>query len=204
MSRIEFSISDIIEKSWVRFKQNPFFWIGLAFLNLIINPPAGLPPVVSIPITLLGLYVSASITLMSIKYMRGEVVGWADLMSVDMKVFFNYILFTITAVVGVMIGLFLLIIPGLYLAVRLIFAPFLIVDQKIGFDQAIEKSWQMTAKNEGKIIMYILTLLLMLFVGFFLFLFGFIVALAVTGLSNATLYLIFLNKQNKYLNNDFN
>ena len=82
------------------------------------------------------------------------------------------------------------------------FAPFLIVDQKMGFDQAIEKSWKMTAKNEGKIIMYILTLLMMLFIGFFLFLFGFIVAFAVTGLSNATLYLIFLNKQNKYLNDD--
>ncbi|MAZ58659.1 MAG: hypothetical protein CMP56_04565 [Flavobacteriales bacterium] len=202
MSRIEFSISNVIEKSWVRFKTNPFFWIGLAFLNIIITPPAGLPPIINFPVTLLGLYVSASITLMSIKYMRGESVGLRDLTSIDFKVFFNYILFTITALVGVIIGLFLFILPGLYIAVRLIFAPFLIVDQKMGFDEAIEKSWQMTSQNTGKITTYFLTILLMVVVGFFLFLFGFIVAVAVIGLSNATLYLTFLDKHNKYLNHD--
>ena len=203
MSGVEFSISNVIEKSWDRFKGNPFFWIGLACLNIVITPPAGLPPIISLPITLLGLYVSAAITLMSIKYMRGESVGLTDLTSIDFKVFFNYMLFTITAVFGVIIGLFLFILPGLYVAVRLMFAPFLIVDQKMGFDQAIEKSWQITAHNVGKITIYILTILLMLVVGFFFFLFGFIVAVAVTGLSNAMLYLTFLDKENKYLNNDF-
>jgi len=202
VSRIEFSISHIIARSWDRFKENPFFWIGLAFLNIIITPPAGLPPIISFPVTLLGLYISASITLITIKYMRGESVGVRDLISIDFQVFLNYILFTITALVGVFIGLFLLILPGLYLAIRLIFAPFLIVDQKMGFDQAIEKSWQMTAQNVGKITMYILIVLLMVFIGFFVFFFGIIVALAVTGLSNAILYLTFLDKENKYLNND--
>jgi len=203
MSGVQFSISNVIEKSWDRFKENPFFWIGLACLNIVITPPAGLPPVITLPITLLGLYVSASITLMSIKYMRGESVGVRDLTSIDFNVLFNYMLFTITAVFGVIIGLFLFIIPGLYIAVRLMFAPFLIVDQKMGFDQAIEKSWQMTAHNVGKITIYILTILLMLVVGFFFFLFGFIVAVAVTGLSNAMLYLTLLDKENKSLNNDF-
>ena len=204
MSRIEFSISDIIETSWNRFKQNPFFWIGIAFLNIILNPPAGLPPMVILPITCLALYVSASTTLMSIKYMRGELVGFTELSAIDFKVFFNYVLFTITALVGVVVGLFLFIIPGLYLAVRLIFAPFLIVDRKMGFDQAIQESWHMTAKNEAKITMYLLTIVLMFFAGFFLFLFGVILAFAVSALCHANLYLIFLEKVNQYENYDLN
>jgi uncharacterized membrane protein len=198
MSCVIFSISDIVEKSWNRFKQNPFFWIGLALLNIIINPPATLPPFVSFPLTLFSLYISASITLMSVKYMRSELVGFSDLISIDWKTFFNYILFTITAGVAVGIGLLLFVIPGLYLVVKLIFAPFLIVDQKMGFDQAIEQSWKMTAKNEGKLIMYILTILMILCVGFFLFVFGFIVAVAVVGLSNATLYLTFINNDHDF------
>ena len=37
MTKLHFSVSDIIQNSWDKFKSEPFFWIALTIINLFLG-----------------------------------------------------------------------------------------------------------------------------------------------------------------------
>jgi len=59
----------------------------------------------------------------------------------------EYILASIISGIVVIVGLILLIIPGIILAVRLQYATYLVVDKNLGALEAIKKSWKITRGN---------------------------------------------------------
>ena len=63
----------------------------------------------------------------------------------DLPVIVNYVIgmFLLTIIVG--IGFLLLIIPGLILGVKFNLVPFLIVDKKMNFLDAMKESWKLTS-----------------------------------------------------------
>jgi len=50
----------------------------------------------------------------------------------------------IVATIAILIGLLLLIVPGLILLWRLFLAPYVLIDQKVGIEEALRRSWRMT------------------------------------------------------------
>ncbi|MGI9542170.1 MAG: hypothetical protein ACR2MX_02865 [Cyclobacteriaceae bacterium] len=86
--------------------------------------------------------------------------------------YLNVILSNLLVSAVVVMGLILLIVPGIIVACRLAFVPYLVMDRDMEAIAAVEKSWQMTRGHAWKIfglvllaIPIILLGLLMLFIG---------------------------------------
>ena len=80
-SIISFSIEEHLQTSWSKFKEAPIFWIGICLFSILIGAPSNISPFMTLGVTIISMYFSASITLMTINYMKGNTVSINDLMS---------------------------------------------------------------------------------------------------------------------------
>ncbi len=67
--------------------------------------------------------------------------------------YWNAILANILVGVIVVIGLILLIIPGIVFACKLAFTPYLVVDRKMEVIEAVKESWRMTDGHAGTVFL---------------------------------------------------
>jgi hypothetical protein len=81
--------------------------------------------------------------------------------------YLNIILANLLVFALVAIGLFALIVPGIIIACRLTFVPYIVMDKKLDPIESVELSWKLT-RGHGW------TIFLMGFVSFFIYIFGFI------------------------------
>lgn len=86
--------------------------------------------------------------------------------------FLPLFVFTIVSTILIIIGLFLLVIPGLYLSIAYIFAPCLIVDKNIDFWPAMEISRKKVNQNFLGILFFSIVLMLINMIGCIPFLLG--------------------------------
>ncbi|MBF25619.1 MAG: hypothetical protein CMP49_03770 [Flavobacteriales bacterium] len=202
MSQISFSIFNIIETGWCKFKKQPFFWIAITVLNLLVGSigssfdidvdtfETSINPI-GVAASLLSLYISAAITLMAIKYMRGELISFHHLTAISINKFVHYFLATVVSTIFIIIGFILFILPGIYIMSRLLFVRYLVVDKNLNFDEAIKQSWKMTNDNVFTLYLFLCMLALILLIGFILFVVGLLIAIPIITLASAELYLLF-------------
>jgi hypothetical protein len=79
--------------------------------------------------------------------------------------YLSIILANLLVIALVVLGLFALIIPGIIIACRLVFVPYIVMDKKLDPIEAVETSWRMT-RGHGWTIFF------MGFTSFFLVIFG--------------------------------
>tara|TARA_B100000579_G_C22768390_1_gene822691 strand:- start:52 stop:663 length:612 start_codon:yes stop_codon:yes gene_type:complete len=196
---VSFSIEEHFSSAWKRFKKSSVFWICISLFSIAIGAPGSSfsSPNMMIVFTAISMYFSAAIVLMSINYMKGDQVTINNLIDINFLTFIHYFLVSILCGIVVFIGAIFLILPGLYLASRLIFAQYLVVDKKITFDQAIMESWVLTKGNEWNLINFLLVTFLVFITGFFALFVGLLVAIPVVSLATASLYLCFTKNHSK-------
>jgi len=208
MSDITFSISELIQDAWSKFKEKPGFWILITIISIVlgyfgdyglsVDPEsfeASFTSIQGLVISILSLYLSASITLIYIKYMRGESVSLNDLFAVDLNKFIHYVLAVLVSGFLMVIGFILLILPGFYIMARLMFVQYLVLDRNLSFSEAIKKSFNM---SEGRVLDFISFMFAMSFLvilGLLSLVFGILIAIPVSSLATAKLYLLFLNNE---------
>ena len=209
MSTIHFSISNTISLAWSKFKENIPTWIGVSILVLVLGAIAGentifyggiditYPSNSGIIFGVIIAYLELGIIKMAINHIRGEAIDFKDLYSVSLKTFLNYIVAYIIAVFFIIIGLILLIIPGIHLALRFMFVQYLIVDKDMSFDVAIKESMKMTKGNTINLFLLVLTFVLIAIAGIICLFVGLIVACPVIWLAGAYIYTIFEQKTNQ-------
>lgn len=118
---------------------------------------------------------------------RGDILEIKDIL----EVFHNYvnaILANLLTGVIVMIGLFLLIIPGIVFACKLAFVPYLVVDQRMEAIQAVKTSWNMTSGYSWKVFLIGLVAIPLEIAGLICFGVGIIFATMWISLAFASLY----------------
>ncbi|NMB70825.1 MAG: hypothetical protein GYA22_01575 [Bacteroidales bacterium] len=81
--------------------------------------------------------------------------------------YLNIVLANLLVFALVAIGLFALIVPGIIVACRLAFVPYIVMDKKLDPIESVELSWKLT-RGHGW------TIFLMGFIAFFIYIFGFI------------------------------
>jgi len=193
---IEFSIEKIIKSAWHRFNDNRVFWIGVALLSLSMSIPGNIFPTLGILFTLVSCYISASVIRISINFMQGHLVNYNDFFQIDTMQFFNYLAALILCSVSILLGFLFFVIPGIYLMTRFIFVQYFVIDKKISFDAAIKRSWKITKGNEINLLAFLFAMVIIFVLGFLAFVIGVVVAIPITQLSTAKLYLTFLNDEN--------
>lgn len=192
-----FSPTEAIKFGWNTFKANPGFLIGVLVIvfvtqlavSLIVNSV----PTDSSSVTVVSFFLSliTNLTLIVIslglinsmlKLVNTGKGNFSDVFSefTNFNLLVNYIVGSIIVALIVIGGLILLIVPGIYLAIRLSQFPFLIVDKNLGAIEAIKGSWNMTKGNVINLIIFEFFCLVVVNVGLFALFVGLLVAVPVT------------------------
>jgi uncharacterized membrane protein len=104
------------------------------------------------------------------------------------KNYWNAVLANLLVGVIVVIGLFLLIVPGIIFYCKLIFTRYLVVDRKMGVIEAVSESWRMTRGHTGEVFLIALIAIPLYIAGLICFVVGVIVAIMWVKLAFASLY----------------
>lgn len=93
-----------------------------------------------------------------------------------------------TAVLGILWILALTAIPVIYLGIRWMYAPFVMIDKNTGVMESLGQSWKMTSGNMPALIGFCCLLLLLNIVGFIALIVGIFVTIIISGYAVAVSY----------------
>jgi hypothetical protein len=100
----------------------------------------------------------------------------------------RYVLASIITGIVVILGLVLLIIPGVILAIRLQYTTYLIVDKNLGPIEAIKKSWSVTRRNTWNLFFFGILLVLINILGVVCLLVGLFITIPLGMLATTFVY----------------
>jgi uncharacterized membrane protein len=92
----------------------------------------------------------------------------------------------VSIIVG--IGFILLLVPGIFLACKLVFVPYLVVDKKMGAIKAIKESWNMTSGHAWKVFLIYLVGIPVFIAGLICLFVGVIISIMWINIALASLY----------------
>jgi hypothetical protein len=102
--------------------------------------------------------------------------------------YFNVVLANLFVIVIVALGTVFFIIPGIFLACRLSFTPFLVTDRKMEAIEAVKESWRLTAGHFWTVLLIALVAIPISILGLACFGIGLIGAMMWVGMAHASLY----------------
>ncbi|MFC1939451.1 YciC family protein [Chloroflexota bacterium] len=143
--------------------------IGFIYSILIVNP------------------VEFGVAFAYLKAARGDKLEIKDMFEA-FRNYWNAVLANLLVCVIVIIGFFLLIIPGIIFACKLAFTPYLVVDRKMEVIEAVKESWRMTNGHAWKVFLIGLLGIPISIAGVLCFGVGIIVAIMWITLAAASLY----------------
>ncbi|TAK05011.1 DUF975 family protein [Patescibacteria group bacterium] len=178
-----FSIGTAFSRGWEAFAKRPLFFIGVLFLIFVVAAAMQIPSVIInaltpenvgkidaavLPFVLVGAwvsilfafagwavqqYLSTGVMRLTLDAVLGRPYTLKSLL-VEPIVFLNALLASIIVGFLVLIGLLLFIIPGIY--VSLAFTPiiYVVLDQKVGAVEAVQRCWNLTKGNRGRIFLF--------------------------------------------------
>ena len=191
----------LLKEAWELFKKNLniiLIVIGVWFAYYLVQYISGylfetqsfLASILSLVFFVIFLVIQLGTYNLMLKVVDGHKADIKDLYTYSnalMKVIKNIVagLLVGLAVVG---GLILFIIPGIYIAVRLMFFNYYIVDKDAGIMDSIRMSWDLT--KGGVLNLFLLSILFIIvnFIGALLFGIGLAVTMPLTFLATAVLY----------------
>jgi uncharacterized membrane protein len=114
------------------------------------------------------------------------------------KNYLNVILAAILASSIIVIGFFFLIIPGIILACRLAFVPYLVMDKKLDPVKAVEESWRLTRGYGWRIFWMAILAFFIGIAGFICLIFGLIFSIIWISLAFAAMYQAVIQERGEY------
>lgn len=122
-----------------------------------------------------------------LKAARGDKLETKDMFEA-FKNYWNAVLASLLVFIIIIVGLILLIIPGIFFACKLAFTPYLVVDRKMAVMEALEESWRMTGGHAWKVFLIGLLAIPICIAGLLCFIVGIIISIMWVSLAFASLY----------------
>ena len=123
----------------------------------------------------------------NLKAARGDKLEITDMFAA-FKNYWNAVLANLLVGAIIVLGLVLLIIPGIIFACKLAFTPYLVLDRKMEVTEAVKESWRMTNGHAWKVFLIGLLAIPISIAGLICFGVGIIVAFMWITLALASLY----------------
>ena len=189
-----FSVGESFSFAWTLFKKRPGFFIGIMLIVSIISgiishvfpAPTEQTPSSVIGLVLvaflIGLLIQAFIKMASIHLLlkaHDDVASAqvSDLWYPEWSLFLNYVGGALLSGIIIAVGFILLIIPGIYFALRFAFVTYAIVDKKLSPMDALKESTRITEGHKWQLLGLILALIGINIVGAILLLVGLLVTI---------------------------
>lgn len=188
-----FSIKECLAFGWRTFKAHPWVFVKVAIAYVVIQLLLGfvqavLPEFVS---PLVGIVVGTFLGIGVISfYLKAhdapQSASVRDLWRPEP--FWRYLVTSVVAGVIIMIGFFLLVVPGIILALAWSFALYLVIERKMWTLEALKESARITRGSRVKLFLLGLVIAAANVVGALLLLIGLIVTVPVTVLASVHAY----------------
>ena len=198
----KFKIWDHIKQSWPIYKAHFSILLLLSAVTIIIKSTGADSDLIW---TLISYIVGFLLTFIWIKYSlslvdKKEYDFFTNASIPNLKQYWNITKTIILTVLIIIVGLFLLILPGLYFAGRLLFANYISVEKNQGAIKSISDSWEMTRNNGWILFWKSFVIFLFVMLGFVLFGVGALVTYPIGCIVLAMMYRDF--QKNKLIKNN--
>ncbi len=190
-----FSIRTAISTGWMIFKAHIRLLLAVHVIALsiqfvpqfLLGDTPGVKAVVVIGSLLLSFVTALGLVRIGLNLVDGEDADLADLFSCAHLVF-KYLMASVLHGILIVIGLVLLIVPGIIWTVQFSQWPYLMVEHEMGPIEAMKASSRLTRGTRGKLILFYLATILLLFLGLFAAIVGAVVVYAVITVAGAYIY----------------
>jgi uncharacterized membrane protein len=195
MNTNTFSISEAFAFGWASFKKDPWFFVGATLalwvfsfiINMLTRNHSGILGVIGF---LIGLAASTVVTIayakIALSTNAGAHVSWNDLWAPN---YFLPMLGTmILQGICIVVGLILLIVPGIIVALMLAFSQLIVVDQGKMPIEALKESFHLTKGHLWQLFLFALAVIAANIVGAVLLVVGLLVSVPVTLIAAAYVY----------------
>lgn len=199
-----FSPNACVRFGWETFKKRPWFFVGVTVLTAVIGGIASMlsnstdyfnqaTTPANVPILLLaalgvltGLIIQTLLKMGTIQFVLrahdapegAEVVNlWAP------HPFWKYVIASILLGIVVVVGLILLIVPGIIWGLRYMFVPYLVMERDLGASDAMKESARITYGYKWQLLGFVLLLGLVNILGLLCLVVGLLVSIPVTSLA---------------------
>jgi uncharacterized membrane protein len=192
-----FSTKEALTFGWETFKKDPWFYVGvtvsLTVFSMVVNALTGGGHGIG---SVLGFVISyLASTVVTIAYVKlalsatatdGTHVGWDGLWAPEH--FFNMLGATILQSVIILVGLVLLIVPGIIASLVFVFTQLALVDKKLDPIAALKESYRLTKGHVWQLFVFTLTIVAVNIVGFLALVIGLMVTIPVSIIAAAHVY----------------
>lgn len=190
-----FSIEEAFRFGWDTFKKDPWFFVGvtaaLTIFSVVVNALTGNGyGIMAFIGFLIGLAASTVVTIayarLALSAQEGPHVGWEGLWAPEH--FLNMLGATILQSIAIVVGLILLVIPGIIVALMLMFTQLLVVDKKMSPVAALKESYRLTKGQLLQIFLFWLAIIVINIIGLIALVVGLLVTLPVSLIAVAHVY----------------
>ena len=149
-----------------------------------------------VPIVMLaigyGIFISGpigySVSWVFLKAVRREKIEIKDMFAVFERNYWNAVIAGLVTTIIIVIGIFMLIVPGIIFACRLAFVPYLIMDEKMEAMEALKASWAMTRGHGWTVFFMGLLAFFIVVAGILVLIFGVLISAMWISAAFAILY----------------
>ncbi|TSC86930.1 MAG: hypothetical protein G01um10148_35 [Parcubacteria group bacterium Gr01-1014_8] len=194
-----FSIGDSIKFGWNTFTKRPWFFIGVivclfivyGILSTVTDPEksniGGMQFLVSIAAGVIGIFVDMMLVNIALRsHDAAETVKFSD--GWNKLPFWSYLGVKILNGTIVIVGLILLIVPGIIALLILMFSNYLVIDKGLGPIEAMKESARITKGHRLQLLLFILAIAGLNIVGALALFVGLLVTIPITILAMAHVY----------------
>lgn len=203
----QFSIMEAIQLGWNTFKTRPWFFISITVVQLIISTVVPfltqllftyvfrfdeetvnmLVGITRFVVSILSFVIGIGVLRVFIESAKGKKSEFNEIFE-PKGVFIQYVLLSIVVGALTFIGYLAFIIPGIIISLMLAFASYILISEKIGFVEAIQKSRQLTKTVRWKLLGLFIVVGILQFIGLLMFGIGIFVTGPVGSLAIAHVY----------------
>jgi uncharacterized membrane protein len=182
-----FSIKESVKYGWYKSKEHMKLVLFATLLVLAISSlTGGVGDHKGLGVSLFGILATIFLIIVKIGYTKiflriydGESPKFVEMFE-EYRIFWRYLGVSILFMLTFVGGLVLLIIPGIFWAVRFSFSLLIVIDTKIGPIAAMKESYSITKNNFWKILLFIIVSLFINILGLILLGVGLLVTVPVT------------------------
>ena len=196
----KFSIKEAIKYGWDNFKSHARLLLLVAITIFAVNYiPEGfikitgqeegmLVSIIDVASWILGFIISMGFIRITLNIYDKKNVTYSNLFLYNPEYLWRYIVTSLIEMTIIMLGLILLIIPGIIFATRLQFATYFVIDKKYRPIEAIKASWNLTEGQTWNLFLYGLVAILINLAGLLALLVGILVTIPLTCLATTYIY----------------
>lgn len=191
-----FSIKESVKYGWEKTKEHMELALFTTLLVLAVSSLAGgiddrsfhlSSSLFGLVVTIFLIIIKIGYTKIFLKIQNGETPKFVEIFE-HYNIFWRYLGTSILFCLTVAGGLILLIIPGIFWAVRFSFSPLIVIDAKVGPIAAMKESYAITKGSFWKILLFWIVVGLINLAGLILFWVGLLVTVPLTTLASIYVY----------------